>query len=147
MKLRANSQAGFTLLEAMFAAGVLSLALSMLFGSLLTINVIGQLSESRTQAACELASLLEEARTMSIGELINYVPPELHGPGIDQSVQLEYIDGSGNAVPLPLAPEEESGEAKVPAGLPNPLEIRATYAWTDENGRVYGMSAATRHGR
>ncbi|MBI2435002.1 MAG: hypothetical protein HYV26_19275 [Candidatus Hydrogenedentes bacterium] len=142
MKYVPKDTAGMTLLELMFAAGVLALALSLLFGSLISINIIGQLSENRTMAASQLASVLEEVRALPIEELMLFAPPEVDGPGVEHQVSLTYFDGGGTEIDLPLDAVES-----IPSDLPNPLEIRATLIWSDDQGRVYSMDAVTQHGR
>ena len=49
-------RAGFTLLELMFAAGVLATALAILFGSLVTMYTLGEVNEGRTKASNHLSS-------------------------------------------------------------------------------------------
>ena len=49
-KSRSAGNGGFTLVELMFAAGTLALALTLLFGSLISINVMGEVNEGRTKA-------------------------------------------------------------------------------------------------
>ena len=137
---RLPANAGLTLLEVMFAAGVLAMALSLLFGSLLSMNVVGQISESRTSAASQLASVLEELREMPIEQVVNYTPPELYGPGVSTVVSVGYYDADDGFVLLPLA-----GDA--PLNLPNPLQVKAELIWTDERDRLYSMEAVTYHAR
>lgn len=138
-----KKDAGMTLLELMFAAGVLALGLSLLFGSLLSFNLVGQLSESRTMAASEVASVMEELRSLPIEKLIFYQPAaDLTAPGVDQAMSVSYYDSSNTQISLPL-PEG----SPVPANIPNPFQIRAELIWTDENGRFYSVHAVAQHER
>ena len=129
-----------TLLDLMYAAGVLALALSLLFGSLMSLSVIGQLSESRTQAAAHVASVLEEVRRLPLEGIVAYTPPEFYGPGVERAVNVGFYNANGELVALPVGED-------VPAGLPNPLQVRAEFIWSDDRGRLYSVQAVTNHGR
>ncbi len=138
MRNKAKNTAGMTLIELMFACGVLATGLSLLFGSLISINLIGEVSTNRTVASAELAGVLEELRTGTLREVLTYTPPELQGPGVERALQLECYDTDGNAVTLPVADLDNLPE------LPNPLEVKATLVWSDEQGRVFSRAASTR---
>ncbi len=150
-KLQQNS--GMTLLELLFASGITATALSMIFGALIGISVMGELNESQALAASTVAGVMEEIRTLSFEELKNYTPPNLHGPGISYLIQVDaMLPGEGSdteteaaegtttseikALPLPL-PSEFDEE------LPNPLELRVTLTWQEDSGHAFKMTAAT----
>lgn len=140
MRKKLTDQAGMTLLEVMFASGVLAMGLSMLFGALISINVVGELSESRAQATAELSGILEELRFMSRNDVLAYVAPELTQPGTYQAVTLETYDAEGTALSLPLDPGIDAED------LPVPLEVKATLIWQDESGHVFSVFATTQCG-
>lgn len=145
-----RSDAGMTLIELMFACGILAMALSMIFGSLIGISVVGRLSESRTAATTTLASLIEDIQSMSFNELIAYVPPPVEGPGVSHTVEVacvvageaneEGLDDEVATVPLPI-PSSYEGP------LPNPLEVRVTLTWHEANGFTFQATASTLRGR
>lgn len=135
--------AGVTMVELVIASGILAVVLGILFGTLVSINVMGRVAEGRSQASTILAGILEDARSRSFEELLVYNPPPINAPGMDVAVQLEAVLPNGTTVPLPLP----SGGAVSPATLPNPLEIQATLFWTIQEDWVFSLTSATFHGR
>ena len=130
-----------TLLELMFASGVLAMGLALLFGSLVSINVLGNISEDRTSAAVQVASVLEHLRTQSYDDLLNYqLPPEPSAPGVKRAIVVECFDENGGSVPLPLR-QTQDGVTETP-NLPSPLEVRVTMAWASENGRAWSVQTS-----
>lgn len=149
MKKIRRTEAGMTLIELMFACGILAMTLSMIFSSLIGISVIGRLSESRTTASTTLASLIEDIQSMSFNDLVAYVPPPIEGPGVSHTVEVECVvdaeaeeEGLEEAatVPLPI-PADYDGP------LPNPLEVRVKLTWHEANGFTFQASASTLRGR
>lgn len=126
---------GFTLLEITFAAGILAMALSLLFGSLITILVVAQLNEDKALAKTHLASVLEQVRGLTVEELMEYEPPQLDRPGVRRAISLVCFDTEGQTIELPLVGDAEQPE------LPNPLEIMATLLWRNEKGHVFEASS------
>jgi len=145
MKRRVQrNAAGVTLLELMFASGVLAVSLAMLFGALVSINVLGGVSEERAVAASEIAGVLEHLRTLDYADLVAYqLPWSVTEPGTERALVVECFDADGGSLTLPLSvPEGED-----PPVLPNPLEVKVTLLWANENGRAHVMSASTEIGR
>lgn len=136
--------AGVTLLELMFAAGVLAITLGILFGALVTLNVMGQIAEGRTQASTALAGVLEEVRLLTFDQLIAYIPEPIESAGLDIALLIEVFDADGDPLPLPLAP---GGGGNPISSLPNPVEVRATALWSRGGGRIFSSTASTFHGR
>ncbi|MBI2423025.1 MAG: hypothetical protein HYV27_09375 [Candidatus Hydrogenedentes bacterium] len=135
---------GMTLIELTFAAGVLAVALSLLFGSLISINVVGEVSRDKSSATAEMASIMEDIRRQSFDDLLAYTPPEMDEPGVEQTVVLECFNEAGDAIGLPMADGEDGQPVDVEGlELPNPVEIKATLVWTDVKGRAYSMHATT----
>jgi len=141
MRIKRSRKAGMTLLELMVASGMLTLAMSMIFGSLMSISVVGNLSENRVDAVNAVSSVLEQVRQQSYEQILNFTPPELTCPGVRRTVTLECYNSAGTAIPLPL------GESQSLPSLPNPLEVKATLIWEDESGRVYSKYSTTSVGR
>lgn len=135
------AQEGMTLIEVSFAAGVLALALAMLFGSLLSLTVIGRLNEDRAIAEVELSSVIDHAARLPLEELIVYQPTAPSRPGVTRSIALVCFDPEGLPINLPLA--HTPGEAPEPPELPNPLEIQATLLWSAPSGHVFQSVAST----
>ncbi len=143
---RRHNNGGFTLLELMFASGVLALGLAMLFGALISINALGQISEERTTATAQVASVLEHIRTQDFDDLLNYELPYLpSGPGVERAIVVECFDEDGGAVQLPMAQAAE--DTGVTPSFPNPLEVKVTMVWASDTGRPYSVSATTLVGR
>ena len=125
----------------MLASGVVALALFMLFGSLISVSFMGEVTESKADASITLDGTLEYTRTLEYEDMLEYVSPEIEGVGVKSVITLECFDADGDSVALPLtAPAGE--ELAIPA-LPNPLEIKATITWSDNAGRVYEAYAST----
>lgn len=133
--------AGFSLVELTFAAGVLALGLSMLFGSLLSLALVARLNEERAVANAHLASVLDQVRTKSVDDLMEYQPPALDTPGVQRAVTLVCFDANGESIPLPL--ESPAGSVLIRPALPDPFEVRATLLWSNARGQVFESSATT----
>ena len=137
--LRQN--AGMTLLEVTFASGVLAMALSLLFGSLISVTLVARLNEERAIANTHLASVLEKVSRMPLEEMVVYEPPAPTSPGVKRAISLVCFDTKGAPVTLPLA-GEDGGDPEIPE-LPNPLEVQAILMWSAPNGHVFQSSATT----
>jgi len=160
-KVGFNEESGVTLLELMFAAGVLATALSMLFASLIGIAAMGRLTQQREAATTYVSTVMEELQHEDFEGLMLYVPPPFEGHGLRQpTVVVECFDADGAPIELPLAVggegegegegEPEGGESSPevdPDDLPNPLEVRTTVIWTNTRGQEFSVSAAALYGR
>src|SRR5688572_23384894 len=124
--VKLKSTAGMSLVEIMLASGVLATALSLLFGSLMSISVIGKISEERVAARVELSSVLEEFSDMKqASDLLGYTLPTVEGPGVNHTAVVQAYLADGTAVSLPSV-------ANPQPTLPNPVEVKVTYTWEDE---------------
>ena len=144
-----REEAGMTLLELMFACGIAATALSLIFGSLISISVVGRINESRSAAVTALDSVMEEIRSIPYGELLTYFPPDdIEGPGTHRVVEVAcLIPGGGenegesySRIPLPL----EEGTQPI---LPNPIEVEVTLTWQEDSGHTFQVKASTLKGR
>lgn len=141
-----RGDAGMTLIELMFACGILAMALSLIFGSLISISVLGRITESRTEAAAALASVMEEIRGLPYDRVLKYTPPAIEGPGVGHQITVECLTASESG--------EEGGEEEglptvaLPLGsdfdgkLTNPLEVRVTITWQEASGHTFHASAS-----
>jgi type II secretory pathway pseudopilin PulG len=146
MKRNPANNAGMSLVEVMFAMGILATTLSLLFGSLISISVVGKINEEKAVANTALNSTLEELRGMPLKDLLTYAPETPGMPGVERSVLLECYDDDGAAVELPmdLAVDPDSGALlEALPDLPNPLEVKATLLWTNQKGHVFKAYATT----
>lgn len=142
--------AGMSLVEIMFAMGILATTLSLLFGSLISISLIGRLNEEKAVASTALNSTLEELRGMPLKDLLLYVPETPDKPGVERTVLLECYDDDGAAVEIPMELEVDPDSGvllEALPDLPNPLEVKATILWTNEKGHVFQAHATTSVGR
>ena len=138
MPMQKKRNSGFTLLEIMFAAGVLAIGLGLLFGSLVSINLLGQVAEGKTMATAYMSSVLEQVRNTPRASLFTFVPQAApQDPGYTMSVALDAINTSGGTVRLPLA------NAAAGAALPNPLAVRATVVYTTPRGHMFSITSTT----
>ncbi|NTW99818.1 MAG: hypothetical protein HGB35_07825 [Geobacteraceae bacterium] len=132
---------GFTLIELMFAAGVLAMGLGMLFGSLISMNLMVQVAEGKTKATAYMSSVLEQVRETPRSTLFTFSPvaaPQC--PGYAMRVVLDAVNTDGSTVRLPLA------NAAAGSALPSPLVIRATVAYTTPRGQEFSMTSTTLNG-
>ena len=158
MDTRRSNTAGMTLLELMFAAGIVATVLGMVFGSMLTMSKIGDLNESRVAAITALSSVLEEVNTLPFDQVLEYVPPELKVPGVGYEVMVElvppgshdgYDDGMSPGESYPSYPEQEEEGIPLPISsesqiqIPNPVGVRVTIYWQEESGHVFSVTART----
>jgi len=123
-----------TLLELMLAAGVLTLTLSYVFGSILAVTAAGSISEDRAVAATEVTSVLESMQGMSLDTLIACQPPArtaLRG----ETVTLECFKSDGTALTLPTT------YALIGLPIPSPLPVRCTVSWQGDLGRNLSLAA------
>ncbi len=145
-----SNNSGMTLIEIMFAMGILATTLSLLFGSLISISVVSRLNEEKAVANTTLNSTLEELRGKPLKDLLFFVPETPEMPGVERTVSLECYDDDGTvlALPLDLEIDADSGALLEPLpDLPNPLEVKATLLWTDQKGHVFKTCATTSVGR
>ena len=136
MKTTLKNTAGMSLVEVMLAAGTLATALSLLFGSLMSIAIIGEISEETVAAQLELGSVMEDLNELTSSNLMTYNPPNSDGLFKTSTVLMECYLADGTAVPIPLP----AGQA-MPA-LPSPVEVKVTFAWQNDTGHVFQVSAA-----
>lgn len=145
-RMRCNNT-GMTLLELMFASGIVATAMSVLFGGLMSISIIGRLNESRTVAAIALAGVMEEINTLPLDQIAKYIPPEVSFPCQDYNLSVECLvpsddesDESGlKALALPLGADSS-------VKLQGPLEVRATLTWRENGGQIFQVKASTVRG-
>lgn len=147
-KITANN-AGMSLVEIMFAMGILAMTLSLLFGSLISISVVGKVNEEKAVANTAISSTLEALRGMPLKDLLLYTPDLPEKPGVERTVSLECYDDDGVAIPMPmdLAVDENGVLQEALPDLPNPLEVKVTMLWTNEKGHVFKSYATTSVGR
>lgn len=125
-----HPEAGLSLVELMFAAGVLVVALTLVFGSIMAISEARGISHERALAAQQVSSILEDIGRLSFDELLVYDPPEFSGLR-NGDAEIEYVD-------MPTDPDEEP---------PNPLEVKITLNWQDGRGRHSSESASAQFRR
>jgi len=149
MKRVLSDNSGMSLIEVTFAMGILATTLSLLFGSLISITVIGRINEDKAVANTELASILEEMRGMSLADTLTFAPTIPAHPGVEQTVVVECFNDENTAITLPMALTlDDAGNPVGPLpDLPNPLEVKATLLWTNDSGHVYQSSITTSLGR
>ena len=141
-KTRRRNDAGMTLIELMIAAGIMTVAFVLLFGSIISISGTGQMSEDRALAAAHMGTITEELRGLGWEEFLAYEPPGLQGLGTGAQIEIELIDASGaNETVLGALPTTPSDLAT--ASPPNPIEARLTIGWMDTRGHQLSMSATT----
>lgn len=161
-KVEIEEEAGLTLLELMLASGVMVTTLAMLFGSLLSVSLVGEIAEQREVAVSHIASVMETMRTTPLNELPSMELPPMGGLGCAEVVQIAYINESGEAVvimsgsPDPYGDTlgdmdgEDGGQTTGefdPTVLPNPLELQVTIDWVNSQGHPATSTASMVVGR
>ena len=135
--LRRND-AGMTLIELVFAAGVLAVALSTMVGALLTLTVMGDVAEGRTRATTALASVMEQVRATG-PQVLTETPAPVECDGQTMAVMMEVFNDDGEPLSVPLSVDSEGNLPD----LPDPMEVRVTVMWEDRRGRLYSSRSTT----
>ena len=139
-KAKRRNDAGMTLIELMIAAGIMTVAFVLLFGSIISISTTGQMTEDRALAAAHMGTITEELRGLGWTEFLAYEPPALEGLGTGAQIDIELTDTSGaNETVLGVLPTTHSDLAT--AFPPNPIEARITISWLGTRGHELSMSA------
>lgn len=126
---------GLTLLELVFAVGVVGVALAFLFGSLVNLSVASNMTQNRAIAATHLATVMEEFKTLDFAQQLAYVPPLFQNLGPSEVVQLEIVLADGSTINLPVDP--------LTVGvLPNPMLVRCTVNWLGTSNRPLTLDAS-----
>ena len=138
MRNRFNSESGMTLIELMFAAGIMAVALSLLFGSLIGLVGVGGMAEDRTTAATHLGTVMEELAAVGGEGLLSYQPPLFQSLGRLETVTVVCyaLNGTTPICQLPLA------QGATAPTLPNPVRVQCTIQWTDQKNRQMSVQAS-----
>lgn len=135
MAKRLREDRGVTLLELMFACGIMAMALSLLFGSMVTISLANKVTEDRGIAVTRVASVMEEVRAAG-PSVLGYIAPELAGAGVAAAMTVQCYNTAGEAIALPVDPDT------LASPLPNPLQVECIAMWYDEKGHAFSLSAS-----
>ena len=135
MANRLREDRGVTLLELMFACGIMAIALSLLFGSMVTISLANKVTESHAIAATHIISVMEEIRSAP-ATVLSYVPPTLGGGGAGAAIEVQCYAAGDEPITLPVAVDA------VTTVFPNPLHVECTAKWLDERGHEFSLAAS-----
>jgi prepilin-type N-terminal cleavage/methylation domain-containing protein len=134
--------AGFTLVELIIASGIIGVSIAMAMGSLISVSTAQRTTEADAFAAAHVSSVLEEIRALSaLEDVFTYIPADLPGLGASEVVTYSCVDSTNTEIALPLA----AGATR--PTVPNPMVVRVTITWNDQEGRVRAIQAATLHRR
>jgi type II secretory pathway pseudopilin PulG len=136
MNRQHNNESGMTLLELMLAGGVIALALTFVFGSLVTISMAGNLTQDRGVGVTHLATVMEELKGLTYAELLAYRPPTFQGLGPGETVAVDCYQDDDTPLRLPVNP------ASLVNPLPNPLRVQCTVTWHDERGHNFRITGS-----
>ena len=131
-----GATAGLTLVELMIAAGLMTLAIVLAFGSLISVSEARRISEGRTIAADRVASVIEEMQGLTAAGVLAYEAPPFTGLGADEQVTVRVFAANGTVVTVPL-----DSNATQPT-LPDPCEVQVLVTWQDR-GRTLTQRAST----
>ncbi len=127
-------QDGMTLLELMFAAGILAFVLSMIFTSVITMGANGEIQAQRLQAESVVNEVLDQISRTDKSQILNFQPDVPNLPGTNANIQIEVI-GSTGPIQLPVNGQN--------VNLPDPLEVRVTLTWETTRGYVITKRGST----
>lgn len=135
LKKNKKKQKGMTLIELMFAAGVLAFVLSMIFTSVVTMGMNREIHTQRLQAESTVSEILDQISRTSRDQILNFRPNLENLPGNNAVIRVEAISASGTPITLP-----NNGNIN----LPNPLEVRVTLTWqTTDRGYTITKRGST----
>lgn len=141
--LRAATQAkrGFTLIEVMFAGGILLLALGLVFGSLISLALSSEAVEQRQYAEVRVSSAMEYLRSVPPEKRLGFDPAVFSANEKNKTLSAVCFDASGSPIPLPVTDES------VRTALPNPVEIQVTATGVTARGFLVPARASALLGR
>lgn len=125
LKSKNKKQQGMTLLELMFAAGILAFVLSMIFTSVITVGMNREIHTQRLQAKSVVNEILDQISRADTTQILNFNPMVQHLPGENSVLRVEVLTASGTPISLPATGN---------VNLPNPLEVRVTLSWKTTRG-------------
>ena len=131
-----RNDAGFTLIELVFAAGVMSVGMVLMMQSIISLNNQARLTDVRVAASHFSHSILESMHDMEFAEIVQFnadgeefsLTPEgtiiMDGVGeVTVNIYAVISDGGGSFERAPI-PVSDADVAQYSAAAPNPLEIQ-----------------------
>ncbi|HOV32225.1 MAG TPA: type II secretion system protein [Candidatus Hydrogenedens sp.] len=137
IKTRENKrrQRGMTLVELMFAAGILTFVLSMIFTSVISVGVNREIHTQRLQAESAVNDVLDQISRMDASQILSFQPDVVLLPGNSAVLQIEAVVSDGSTINIPSV----NGAVT----LPNPVEIRVILSWQTDRGYTITKRAST----
>ena len=129
---------GLTLIELMIALSLIAVGFVLLLGSFPAIHGTIAATRDTERALYQAMTVLEEIKALPSSELETYIPPALNELGTDEVITVTVLDNAGNEVALP------TDFSTVPAGVPDPVEVRIHVQWSDLSGRPRTTTVATK---
>lgn len=123
---RKKQERGMTLVELMFAAGILAFVLSMVFTSVVGVGMNREIHTEQLLAESVVNEILDQISTMDRSQLLTFRPEVNVVPGANPILTIEAIGSNGTPIPLPTNAPNIS--------LPNPVEVRVTLTWESSSG-------------
>ncbi|MCA1901410.1 MAG: type II secretion system GspH family protein [Candidatus Hydrogenedens sp.] len=134
LKKDKKKQQGMTLVELMFAGGIMAFVLSMIFTSVVTVGMNSEIHTQRLQAESVVNEILDQISRTDVTQILNFTPNLNHLPGNRAVVRIEAITASGSPISLPTTTN---------VSLPNPLEVRVTLTWQTTRGYTITKRGST----
>ncbi|HOQ31363.1 MAG TPA: type II secretion system protein [Candidatus Hydrogenedens sp.] len=135
LKKSKKKQQGMTLIELMFAAGILAFVLSMIFTSVVTVGMNREIHTQRLQAESVVNEILDQISRSDSSQILNFLPNVPKLPGTNAILQIEAVTADGTPITLPASSN---------INLPNPLEVRVTLTWqTTDRGYTITKRGST----
>lgn len=142
MKVSRRSNTGLTLIELLFACGIIASTLTVIFTALIGMGMIQKNNASRLEAVDTLSSVLEEINNTAFTEVLGYVAPEFEVPGVARTIEVALLKTDGTPVKIPMIVSDFKT-----AEWPNIVEVQVTLKWQEQDGRVYQIKGSTTKGQ
>ncbi len=125
-----------TLVELMFAAGILAFILSMVFTSVVGVGLNSEIHTEQLLAESIVNEVLDQISTMEKAQLLTFQPDINIAPGYNARLTIEALTPDGNSIPIPNSNPNLT--------LPNTqVEVRVTLTWQTARGITISKRGST----
>lgn len=133
-----KQQLGLTLLELMFAVGLLTFVLSSMFTSVVYLGANREIETERLQAESIANEILDQISRLDRTQLLTFNAPEPeYMVGRNMTIQVVAIGSDGSEISIPVVGNSSS------INLPNLVEVQVTITWTTARGYTMTKRVST----
>ncbi len=130
-----KQERGMTLVELMFAAGILAFVLSMVFTSVVSVGLNREIHTEQLLADSIVNEILDQISMVGREQLLTFQPEVNVVPGTNARLTIEAVGSDGNSITIPTNGTNIS--------LPNPVEVRVTLTWQSARGIMITKRGST----